>query len=1089
MINFIYGDYGSGKSTHILELIKQGYQNKIRSFLIVPEQQTVSKERQIASLLPPDAQLLCEVTNFSRLSNSIFRDLGGLKYNYVTKSGKNLLMYRAISTCRDELLEYKISKEHEKGSIKLLLDMVSEFRSFNVTVANLEASIDKLENEHLKLKLRDIIKIWSTYETLLAERFSDPYDNLGILAEKIAEGDYFKGCNVYIDSFYGFSLPQIDVLKTIIDSASNVTFAFDCPYGVTEKTTQFAMVAKNASAISRLCKNQKTSVLQLNDDLKHKTEDMRLLSKYIWDFSKVDLGKSENITLAKCTDEFEECEYVSSEICKLIMSGYKFSEIAIIARKIDTYRGILDYTLKKYNIPHFMSSPTDWLTKPLLKMIFSALNFAEGQRREDLISFAKSGYVDIDPSSLSELESYITRWDIYGSKFFNDDYWSANPDGFVEVPTESQLKRLAKIIEARDLLLDKLSIIYKSFAGGVTVKDACVSLFELLSSLNIIEKLENERKTLEKSEAYIISQAWEAILNALDTLAYICGDSIVDALTFSTLLYYAFVDAKVGSIPTGEDNVIISDAHSIRAEGIRHVFVLGANEGSFPANVVESSIFSDADKRDLKESGVSFSIEKDYKSDDELLFFKSAVAIASEGAHVCALASGIDGSVKQESIGYQRIKELFSDITIVDTSKLDTIDKIYTPFLAKEHFGLCEDELKLAIKNELDLNEFHKKNFSNEQDSVSQETTSTLYGDKLRLSQTQLTLFSTCKFKYYAEKHLKLQNNNPYFFSSLDSGTLVHSILEHFVIILRDTPERFFSLDEESLKAEIKLSVDEIANNYIAFVCKGVHMTNRLSHLFDKLKRNLYIFVEKLVNEFKSSKFKPLFVELNFDWGKDSAEPLVFKLDNGKSAYLIGSADRVDAYRTNDKTYLRIADYKISNKSFTNADLEAGKALQLPIYLFSLCKMRDCEFKKKLLDGTKELVPAGFFYVPLNVGKSTIDGDITEDADATEITEKVAIESASKYSGRFLDDEEIILAQDPAPGKNLLPSSSSTSRRYHYISLDGFEEIYQKMANKIIEISNEMYSGIATAEPQEIAGQLACENCDFRAICRRRSHE
>ena len=50
MIRLLFGDTGTGKSTHIFDLIKADYHNGIHSYLIVPEQETVLRERQIASL-------------------------------------------------------------------------------------------------------------------------------------------------------------------------------------------------------------------------------------------------------------------------------------------------------------------------------------------------------------------------------------------------------------------------------------------------------------------------------------------------------------------------------------------------------------------------------------------------------------------------------------------------------------------------------------------------------------------------------------------------------------------------------------------------------------------------------------------------------------------------------------------------------------------------------------------------------------------------------------------------------------------------------------------------------------------------------
>ena len=864
MVHFLYGDYGTGKSTHILNEIKTDYHNGVRSFLIVPEQNTVISERKIATLLPAAAQLYTEATNFTRLANKVFRERGGLKYNYISKSGKNLIMYRAICECRGDLKEFKIAEGHEKGAIKLFLEAIGELKAYNVTMGALEKASAELENEQLRGRILDIITVWSLYERILNERFSDPNDDITMLSKKIEESNYFKGTNVYIDSFYGFTDSQFEVIEKIILSAENVTFAFDCPADATEKTIQFAKIAKNAKRAIALAKKlgKEVSLSNLDVDHKHTTDDMKLLCNKLWDFTSHDYQSKGNITLAKCSDEFDECEYVSSEICRLIRQGYKYSDIAIVTRNTDTYRGILDYTLKKYKIPHFLSSSTEWLTRPFVKMIFSALNFISSYRQEDILSFAKSPYIKIKPSLLADFEGYITRWDIFGKKFRNDDYWAANPDGFVKEETEYQKQTLKNVLFVRDFLLEKISILEKPFLAQESVSECASALYEFLNSSDIIKKLEDERKNSEKAEAYIISQAWEGVLDALDTLVDVCGDIKVDINTFITLLQYAFMDAKVGSIPTGEDNVLIADAHLVRAESIRHVFVLGANEGSFPANVTGGSIFSDSDKIALETVSINLSDKTDIRANDELLFFKNALAIASEGAHVCALSTGIDGKARQESVGYKRINELFRDLKPVDTSKIDEIDRIYTQALAQEHYSSCDEELQKAIKNVAPFEAPVNSDFSNDSDSLSKDTVGSIFGDFLKLSQSQIELFNTCKFKYYSSQFLKLRSDEKHFFSSLEAGSLVHEAFEHFLAILNNNENKFFSLNEN----EIKAKVDSLVDDYIQLICRGVKISNKLKHLFDRLRSNLYIFVKKLVEEFRSSEFKPKYIELPFKY-------------------------------------------------------------------------------------------------------------------------------------------------------------------------------------------------------------------------------
>ena len=69
MIKFLFGNEGCGKSTEILESIKKDTESKKRVVLLVPEQQTVISEREIATLLPASSQYYCEATNFTRFAN------------------------------------------------------------------------------------------------------------------------------------------------------------------------------------------------------------------------------------------------------------------------------------------------------------------------------------------------------------------------------------------------------------------------------------------------------------------------------------------------------------------------------------------------------------------------------------------------------------------------------------------------------------------------------------------------------------------------------------------------------------------------------------------------------------------------------------------------------------------------------------------------------------------------------------------------------------------------------------------------------------------------------------------------------------
>ena len=78
MLKIIEGSFHSEAPIILRERIKECVSCGKRTMLLVPEQQTVIAEKEMAALLPENAPILFEVTNFTRFANSVFRALGGV---------------------------------------------------------------------------------------------------------------------------------------------------------------------------------------------------------------------------------------------------------------------------------------------------------------------------------------------------------------------------------------------------------------------------------------------------------------------------------------------------------------------------------------------------------------------------------------------------------------------------------------------------------------------------------------------------------------------------------------------------------------------------------------------------------------------------------------------------------------------------------------------------------------------------------------------------------------------------------------------------------------------------------------------------
>lgn len=1082
MINFLFGDEGHGKSTYIIEKIKEDTKNGVRSFLIVPEQQTVISERELATLLPPSAQLYCEAINFTRLANKVFREVGGLKYNYISKSGKSLAMYQAICECRDILTEYKIQKGHEKSCVKLFLGAIGELKAYSISPEQLKNATQSVENEHFKNRLEDILLIWASYDKIVSSKYSDNLDDILVLAKKLDMYSFFKDTNVYIDGFYSFTGSQLEVISRIFTQAKNITVALDCPAKCKSGAMQYAKITYARDKLFSLCKKLTKSYNELSFDVdyKHENKNIKALCENIWSFTASPLDSCDGIELVRASDEFEECEYVASKIKRLILDGAKYSDIAIIMRNSTTYKGIIDYSLDKYDIPYFYTTATDIMSMPVIKMVFAALNSASLFRYEDIISYIKCGYTDISEEELNDLEGYMFRWNIYGKKFKNEEYWASNPDGYVEAPTITQLETLGRINDVRERVYAKLSIIENCFAKNCTVADASNAVFEFLNAHSIKEQLENEISLCSsRQDAYEISQVWNLLISSLDTLVNICGDAHTSIDDYITLLKYALGESNIGTIPSGEDNVVIGDAPTIRAKSIRHVFILGVNEGIFPAELKDDGFFTDTDKITLETVGIDLSSYNDVRADDELLAFRNALSLASSSVCVSYLKSNIKGADMQPSIAFSRLISLLGEDNVKDTSSLLPIDRIYTEKNATEYIGSYDNDISVAIKEYFGFENQTQGGFKNDTLSISEETAKEIFGNHISISKSSIETFASCKMKYYCNYVLRLKPSKRIYFEANNIGTLNHLIIEKFFDMQKNE-----SFDASRLSDDdIEEIIEKIINDYALAVCGSSQVSSKLKHLFNKLKKNLIIYIKEIIDELGQSKFVPEYMELSLTGnGKDAPRSLKFKIGENATASLVGTADRVDIYRKDGVTYVKIIDYKSGEEKIAREFISQGFGLQLFIYLFTICKMKDSEFKNQLMGDTTEIKPAGIMYFPMNISKKNINCDIDLESSEVDIIERNTISERIARSGFFLDNVDILEAQDKELSGKYVPSRNA--HKDWFLSNQDFEDIYSELEAAIDKIGSEILSGDASAIPVKVK-RHPCEYCDYYSVCRR----
>lgn len=1094
MLTLIRGSFGSGKSYEITQRILADLRAGHRVMLIVPEQQAVEAEGRLnsAALSSSTPVLDLEVLNFTRLADRVFRQLGGLCYNYIGKGARQLIMWRALSSLSDTLSTYRNISLSDKNTLRLMLSASDELSRCAVTPMMLADAADSIGEQtnltSLTDKLRDLSLICSMYKALLHDQYDDPQDDLPRLAELLGEHDFFREIRVYFDSFTSFTAVQARIIRRIFAQAEEVVFSIGLPVfnGGSTLPVMYESMARTEKELKKdaAFAGLQLKTVQLEGAPRYSNGELPLLGRYLWDFSRgepISDAAPEHIRLFSCADIFAEAEACALEITKAVRRGGRYYENVIVTREPSEYKGVIDAVFEKHGIPCFISERSDLTVKPPVKLILTAFAVINGRwRTDDVISYIKTGLTGISARECDALEEYASTWQLSGARWTDGVEWQMNPDGYSETFTQRGLDILKTVNDLRDRLTEPLSGLAERFDGSITVREACEALFEFMGELKL-------RETLSLDEGEEAAQLWNILLDILDQLVTVAGDSPVTSEQFAQLLSVMFDEADIGHIPTSIDEVVIGNAMTLRAGRCKNVYILGANDGVFPQNVSDDGVFTDSERIALETVGVTLSSGTDERASDELFYFCRAVCCASDNASIFYHTADTAGRAVRPSAACERIRTLFPALKPVIFAAAAPLDCIYSPEASFEYTAVCRstplgDALKSVYYT---LGGWSKRlealdrPFIETENTLSPDIAQKLFGGDLALTQSRLESFATCEFSYYCRYILRLQERKRAEFRQIDIGSFTHRVLERCLSALRTEEGIRTDLDDDELEALVDGVIDEYLNSVAGY---SVKRTNRILQLFRRLRRTSLLLLKSLQNEFRQSGFQPVFFELPIKFGDPEAvTPLSVPLADGSSAYIFGKVDRVDIYKSGGKIYVRVVDYKTGIKKFSLSDVELGLDLQMLLYLFAIWRNPSASFLKRA-GGEGEIVPAGVLYMSVRAPEI----EVTPDMDGNNVREEA--ENSLSRDGLLIDDENILRAMDSQLSGRYIPvklkKDGSFTASSPVQSLEEFGLLLRKVETTVSRISSELKGGHADAKPLTRPGTDICRYCPNKPICR-----
>ncbi len=1064
-----------------------------RALLIVPEQGTLLAEREMADALPDSAPLLFEVTNFSRLSDRIFRVTGGVGASYSDKVTKSLLMWRTLAEL-SPLLKGTHAAVPTAGEAEMALGDLSELRALSLTPEELTRAAKEVEDKDARLsdKLSDLSLLLAGFRARHGEKYADGEDDLAVAEEKLAEyPTLLADTEIFLEGFTSFTVPQYKILARLFRRTA-VTVALVLPK-VGDDAFEYTEVRDTEERLLSLAARESVERKLVKIDGQNTTSSeflagvLPLLWKKTTNYENISLQYDGSLHCYRGRTPKESADFIAADIRSKVQKGIRYRDIAVVVRDAGSYAGILDTALTDAKIPVFFSRKRDITETELANLIESAYAVAVGgYRTEDVIRYAKCAHAGITRDEADEFELYVETWKIHGRRFVDGILWNMNPDGYTNRKSPDADAFLLRVNETRKKLLSPLSAFAEDAGGTLTVREHSERLFAFLDRLSAEKKLAAQAEALlaagETGAAEECAGLFAIFADLLDTLVDTLGDLTVDARTYAGLLRLLFSSVDVGRIPAAIDEVTVGSADMLRLSGKKIVYLFGVNEGEFPAAAPALSCFSEKERGLLSSLGYPLPPEEDLRYARELFIFSRAFAAGRDEVNLLFHEKDAAFKPLSPSEVIPHIERLSGGaVSVCDISSLPLSRRVQTPSAAL--LALGEEGTESASLREALLRAGHASEVAaadapllNASLKLSEETAATLYAHDLALTQSRIENYLSCPLSHFCEYVLRLGRDRQAAFDAMNIGSFLHAILEKFFASV--TAER---IDIQTMRAEEKNTrIRQAAEEYLATL-RGAGTDNpvREDLLIERLIRAANVIVEGLCDELSGCRFVPRFFELEIRDGTEGApSPVRICAEDGTDISLYGTIDRVDTYSDGEDVYVRVIDYKTGSKKFSPKDLEEGKNLQMFLYLRAVVESRDPAFLDRIGVGKEGvLIPAGVLYIHAATSGGTLNSP-HEDTHA-------ALKAEQTRSGMLLENPLSLGAMnaDYLPLKREKDGSFKASDLLY--TEEGWQVLSETVENGVRRIVARMKSGDIAAVPMKREGQsTVCETCRYKPVCR-----
>jgi len=1049
------------------------------TLLIVPDQYTLQAERDAFFYLEKKGIIDLQVAGISRLGSIVLKEVGGGRRTLVNKQGRHMLLTKILLEENDNLSVYQNYRDNG-ALIEMANNFISELKQYNVSPSDLLDVIDNMEDTgFLTRKLSDIHRIYRRYEELIAGKYTDTEDYIGLFAEKISQSQTIRRQTIWIMGFDYFTPKNLEVIEQLRQTAKAVhiimTWDGDGP-----DQTLFDITGR---IIEKLGPDK---ISQISDEyVEPRNPTIATLEKQLYAMPFQSSSLKEGITLISAANIYGEAETAACTVLQLVRDeGLRFRDILMICNDLETRGNICKRIFGEYGIPLFMDSKRDIMYSPVIRYIVSLLNIlAKGYRTEDILSLLKTGLGPLSNDEIDDLQNYVIKYKIRGSRW-KRPFDKGITDRTLGKDETARISSISRIEELRKKVIEPLTAFGATFKDGVTVEERARILYEfLVSEAMIPQKIESlvevQKQNNDLELAQETTQIWNIAIANLDQMVEILGKEKLAMETFAKLLASGFEAVEVGILPPTLDGIMLGTMQRTRSGRIKAMIVLGANEGVLPQEGDSDTILSNEEKLALLEKNMEICKVDQVRMMEEKLAVYRNLAKATDHLWISCAASDQQGTLTRPSAIFEKIREIFPEIQVEKDvlNRDDTMALVQSPNPTLRHLAellrearggtpLPEQWLPVlhwyAVHDKAKLDFIVQGiSFNTKLPRVPKEQIDRLYKleetSDLSLSPSRLERFGRCPFAHFIRYGLRPQEETLYEVGATEIGDIYHRCLMWVSTELAKDGGHWETVTKEEVEDLVARFMDQEKDLFGEGILNGGKEQEYRSHRIQKVCNQA---VWMMINQVRQGTILSMGFEEEFGIGK-KLRPIEIQL--GEEKVLIeGKIDRID-YLLGDR--IQIIDYKSGADSFSEREATSGWKLQLMVYLRAAM-----EEKRQ---------PAGVFY--FHVREPQVDASqFSQQPGTSAFEEKLEDEIRKSFilDGAVINDPEII-SQVAGEDTRTIPLKSEKSM----YSQDAFMDFKKKVDRKIDRMCEELAQGNIDISPLKIKENTACKFCDYKGIC------